>query len=90
MPRHLRDAHYGGAARLGNGKDYQYAHEITRAVLWSRITWVSINLITPRPIAGYEATIRQYLAGLRGRPATRSTGPDDVTSDTGQGAQSAS
>lgn len=27
VPIHLRDAHYGGAAKLGHGKDYQYPHD---------------------------------------------------------------
>jgi len=26
VPRHLRDAHYAGAKRLGHGEGYQYAH----------------------------------------------------------------
>ena len=27
VPRHLRDAHYAGAKRLGHGQDYAYAHD---------------------------------------------------------------
>lgn len=27
VPQHLKDAHYKGAARLGHGKGYQYAHD---------------------------------------------------------------
>jgi putative ATPase len=27
IPKHLRDAHYPGAKRLGHGKGYQYAHD---------------------------------------------------------------
>jgi putative ATPase len=27
VPAHLRDASYKGAARLGHGKGYQYAHD---------------------------------------------------------------
>jgi putative ATPase len=27
VPEHLRDAHYKGAAKLGHGNDYQYAHD---------------------------------------------------------------
>ena len=27
VPRHLRDSHYKGAARLGHGEGYQYAHD---------------------------------------------------------------
>jgi putative ATPase len=27
VPKHLRDAHYPGARRLGHGKGYKYAHD---------------------------------------------------------------
>ena len=27
VPKHLRDAHYGGAKQLGHGVDYRYAHD---------------------------------------------------------------
>ena len=27
IPQHLKDAHYGGAKKLGRGIDYQYAHD---------------------------------------------------------------
>ena len=27
IPKHLRDAHYKGAAKLGHGTDYKYAHD---------------------------------------------------------------
>jgi len=27
VPKHLRDAHYPGAKRLGHGKGYQYSHD---------------------------------------------------------------
>ena len=26
VPKHLRDSHYAGAERLGNGEEYKYAH----------------------------------------------------------------
>jgi putative ATPase len=32
VPRHLRDAHYQGAKRLGHGQDYSYAHDEPHAV----------------------------------------------------------
>jgi putative ATPase len=32
VPAHLRDAHYAGAARLGHGDGYQYAHDAPHAV----------------------------------------------------------
>jgi putative ATPase len=33
VPKHLRDAHYPGAKRLGHGKGYQYPHDDERGVL---------------------------------------------------------
>jgi putative ATPase len=33
VPAHLRDAHYAGAARLGHGKGYRYAHDDARGVV---------------------------------------------------------
>lgn len=32
VPEHLRDAHYPGAAKLGHGVEYQYAHDHPHAV----------------------------------------------------------
>ena len=33
VPPHLRDAHYSGAAKLGHGKGYRYAHDDPRGVV---------------------------------------------------------
>ena len=33
VPPHLRDGHYAGAARLGHGKGYRYAHDDPRGVV---------------------------------------------------------
>jgi len=33
VPAHLRDAHYGGAAKLGHGSGYAYAHDDPRGVV---------------------------------------------------------
>lgn len=33
VPAHLRDAHYGGAKKLGQGQSYQYAHDDERGVV---------------------------------------------------------
>jgi putative ATPase len=32
VPPHLRDAHYAGAAKLGHGKGYVYAHDAPHGV----------------------------------------------------------
>jgi putative ATPase len=33
VPKHLRDAHYAGAKRLGHGKGYKYPHDDALGVL---------------------------------------------------------
>ena len=33
VPAHLRDAHYGGAKKLGHGKGYQYSHDAPYGVV---------------------------------------------------------
>src|SRR5207248_8607302 len=33
VPGHLRDAHYGGAKKLGHGKGYKYAHDYPGGVV---------------------------------------------------------
>ncbi len=53
VPAHLRDAHYGGASRLGHGAGYQYAHDDPRGIVAQRYA--------PDAVAGrryYEPTER--------------------------------
>jgi putative ATPase len=33
VPAHLRDAHYGGAKKLGHGESYSYAHDDRRGIV---------------------------------------------------------
>ncbi|MGW2375851.1 AAA family ATPase, partial [Kitasatospora sp. NPDC001683] len=32
VPPHLRDAHYGGAGKLGHGRGYQYPHDLPEGI----------------------------------------------------------
>ncbi len=64
VPPHLRDAHYPGAARLGHGVGYAYAHDheggyVAQDYLGSPRTYYHP---TDR---GFEAVIAERLAGLR-------------------------
>lgn len=52
VPRHLRDAHYKGAARLEHGKDYQYSHDFPDAI--------AKQDYLPAPRAYYEPTDRGF------------------------------
>ena len=77
VPRHLRDAHYPGAARLGHGAGYAYAHDheggyVAQDYLGSPRTYYHP---TDR---GFEAVIAERLAGLRARSGDPppAAGPD--------------
>ncbi len=77
VPRHLRDAHYAGAGRLGHGTGYAYAHDheggyVVQEYLGSPKTYYHP---TDR---GFEAVIAERLAGLRARSGDPppAAGPD--------------
>ena len=38
VPPHLQDAHYKGAAKLGHGLGYKYAHDIP-TIMWTSSTF---------------------------------------------------
>jgi len=66
VPRHLRDGHYQGAERLGNGIGYQYAHEGDDGVVAQE--YLGIDREYYRPVArGYEAELAERLRDLRDR-----------------------
>ncbi|MCC6353685.1 MAG: replication-associated recombination protein A [Verrucomicrobiae bacterium] len=52
VPKHLRDAHYRGAARLQHGEGYQYSHDFPEAVAQQDYL--------PAPRAYYEPTDRGF------------------------------
>ena len=63
VPPHLQDAHYGGAAKLGRGIGYQYAHDfpghyVDQQYLPSEI----MGSVFYEPSGnGYEKVISEYL-----------------------------
>ena len=62
VPPHLQDAHYKGAAKLGHGLGYKYAHDypnhyVEQQYLPDEIQGASFYRPTEM---GYEAVIRQY------------------------------
>lgn len=62
VPPHLQDAHYGGAAKLGRGTGYKYAHDfpnhyVKQQYLPSEIAGETFYHPTEN---GYEAEIRKY------------------------------
>ncbi|MCD8012251.1 MAG: replication-associated recombination protein A [Lachnospiraceae bacterium] len=63
VPPHLQDAHYKGAAKLGHGVGYEYAHDCPKH--FSRQQYLPDSLKNRRFYEpsenGYEQTIRKYL-----------------------------
>ncbi len=64
IPVQLRDAHYGGAKRLGHGKDYQYSHNEADGVAAQDYLGVDRQYYHPVD-RGYEAQIAQRLELIR-------------------------
>ncbi len=70
---HLRDAHYPGAARLGHGKTYRYAHDEPHAIAAQQYLpdeLIGAHYYEPTD-HGAEAAIKQRLARIEellGRP----------------------
>jgi putative ATPase len=67
VPVHLRDAHYPGAARLGHGKGYKYAHDDPRGVVEQQYAPDSVadrTYYSPSD-RGFERELGGRLARLR-------------------------
>ena len=67
IPAHLQDAHYKGAAKLGHGLNYKYAHEyknhyVVQQYMPDGMEDVSFYRPTEN---GYEADIIKHLARIR-------------------------
>src|SRR3954454_11785654 len=65
VPRHLKDTHYKGSARLGHGKGYQYAHDFEGGYGEQDYLGVDKSYYVPTD-RGYEATIADSLRRIRG------------------------
>jgi putative ATPase len=64
VPTHLRDAHYGGAKRLGHGAGYEYAHDAEGGV--AAQDYLGVEREYYRPVdRGFEAELAQRLKGIR-------------------------
>ncbi len=65
VPKHLQDAHYRGAERLGHGEGYQYSHDSETG--WVDQDYLGVERTYYEPVdRGYEAEIRRRLEELRG------------------------
>lgn len=68
IPTHLQDAHYKGAAKLGHGTGYEYAHDYPKH--FSRQQYLPDALVgtqfyTPTEM-GHEKQVKEHLEWLRG------------------------
>ena len=68
VPRHLRDKHYSGAARLGHGEGYQYAHDHEGGYVDQDYLGVDKTYYTPTD-RGFEAEITRRLNAQKHRAA---------------------
>lgn len=68
VPPHLQDRHYSGAAALGRGLDYKYAHDYPNHYVkqqYRRTAWRARSS-TSRRTMDMEKEIKARLAFLRG------------------------
>ena len=78
VPKHLRDASYKGAQRLGHGAGYQYAHEFDDH--WVDQEYLPVDRIYYEPTdQGYEARIKERLDDLRARRRRAQEHPEEST-----------
>jgi putative ATPase len=64
VPKHLKDAHYKGAARLGHGKKYQYVHDFPEGFV--RQDYLGVDKTYYQPTSrGYEADIARRMKELQ-------------------------
>jgi len=66
VPKHLKDAHYRGAKRLGHGEGYQYAHDGEEG--WVDQDYLGVETTYYHPAdRGFEAEIKRRLKSIQER-----------------------
>lgn len=82
VPKHLRDAHYAGAKRLGHGEGYEYPHVHAGGLIEQDYLGVRKMYYTPTD-RGFEATISERLERWRAQTARlrRPTGENEEPVD---------
>ena len=66
VPRNLRDAHYAGAGRLGNGQGYEYAHNAPDGIATQ--DYLGVERDYYRPVdRGFEQQLAARLTEIRAR-----------------------
>jgi putative ATPase len=64
VPKHLRDASYRGAAKLGHGQEYKYAHDYEGGYVEQEYLPEGRRYYEPTD-RGYEAEIKKRIDGVR-------------------------
>ena len=67
VPSHLKDAHYKGAAKLGHGQGYQYAHDYPNHYVKQQYLPDELageQFYYPTDI-GYEQNVKEYFAKIK-------------------------
>ena len=67
VPPHLKDAHYGGAAKLGHGLDYKYAHDYPNHYVEQQYLPDSVvgEKFYQLSGMGYEKNIEEYFKKIK-------------------------
>src|SRR4029077_2499686 len=66
VPVHLKDSHYPGAARLGHGEGYQYAHDHPGG--WGAADYLWVEKTYYEPVdRGLETELRKRLEEFKAR-----------------------
>jgi putative ATPase len=64
VPRHLRDSHYAGAARIGAGEGYKYPHDYPGGMVAQDYLGVDKQYYVPTD-HGQESRLREYVERFR-------------------------
>lgn len=81
VPKHLKDSHYPGSARLGHGEGYQYSHDFPDGFVEQNYLGVDIIYYEPTD-RGYEAEIKRRLDEWRHRRSRPGTEPLSTRQET--------
>ena len=78
VPAHLQDAHYKGAAKLGHGLDYKYAHNYPNNYVEQQyLPYELSGREFYRPSGnGYEVKIREHMKRIRKEAAENGSGEE--------------
>ena len=82
VPKHLKDAHYQSAKRLGHGEGYKYAHDFPGGFV--RQDYLGVDKTYYRPSGrGYEEVIARRMADQQEDSSQTQSGPGDGSDDAG-------